>query len=910
MLVCKAGKLGSWTQDRSWFVPVVMSRRSKSRIVVLAAHQKESGGEQFGRKVNYPVLRALLSDKRAPAVSVVAPEKPVQFDVQAVVTVRRKRKERLRESLERHWDSLIDGIGRNVVMQLVSESIDPETKSGKRSKKAALKGWLYKSAIPAEKIEYSADFAISSDFGQPGAIIVSNEHNQEFYLESIVIQGLVTGPVFFSCNSWVQPQKDNPEQRVFFSDKPYLPSQTPPGLKGLREKELKDLRGNGEGERKHTDRIFDYDVYNDLGNPDKGKDLARPVLGVEKFPYPRRCRTGRDATQKDPSAEKTVDKPMSLYVPRDETFEEIKQDTLDAGEWKALLRNLGPSLLASFVNPKKEFQCFSEIESLYKEGLRVKFDIQTELLKKMPKVVNRIREATEKLVRYETPSIISKDRFAWLRDEEFARQTLAGVNPVNIERLKVFPPVSKLDPETYGPPESAIKEEHIIGQLNGMSVNKALEENKLFMLDYHDTFLPFVNGINALDGRKVYATRTIFFLTPLNTLKPIAIELSLPPPCPGSRSKQVFTPSNDATTYWLWQLAKAHVCSNDAGAHQLVNHWLRTHACMEPYVIAAHRHLSVMHPIFKLLQPHMRYTLEINAMARQILINAEGVIESSFTPGKYCMEISATAYRTQWRFDTEALPADLIRRGMAVEDSTQPHGVKLVIEDYPYAADGLLIWSAIKEWVEEYVDCYYSEAGRVPNDVELQAWWEEIKNKGHPDLKNEPWWPKLETKEDLASILTTMIWLASGQHAALNFGQYPYGGYVPNRPCLMRRLIPDEKDPEYQNFISNPQKYFLSSLPSLLQTLGLMAVIDTLSTHSPDEEYLGQKPLSTSDLNVVDAFHKFSAKLQSIEKVIHQRNKDLSLRNRNGAGMVPYELLMPTSGPGITGRGVPNSVSI
>ncbi|URE48431.1 hypothetical protein MUK42_07522 [Musa troglodytarum] len=100
-------------------------------------------------------------------------------------------------------------------------------------------------------------------------------------------------------------------------------------------------------------------------------------------------------------------------------------------------------------------------------------------------------------------------------------------------------------------------------------------------------------------------------------------------------------------------LGKAHVCSNDAGVHQLVNHWLRTHASMEPFILAAHRQLSAMHPVFKLLHPHMRYTLEINALARQSLINADGVIESCFTPGAVCMEMSAAYYKHHWRFDLE-----------------------------------------------------------------------------------------------------------------------------------------------------------------------------------------------------------------------------------------------------------------
>lgn len=86
---------------------------------------------------------------------------------------------------------------------------------------------------------------------------------------------------------------------------------------------------------------------------------------------------------------------------------------------------------------------------------------------------------------------------------------------------------------------------------------------------------------------------------------------------------------------------------------------------MEPYIIATNRQLSTMHPIYKLLYPHMRYTLEINALARQSLINGGGVIEACFSPGKYAMEISSSAYK-MWRFDMDALPADLIRRLVAL----------------------------------------------------------------------------------------------------------------------------------------------------------------------------------------------------------------------------------------------------
>nr|XP_009417696.1 PREDICTED: putative lipoxygenase 5 [Musa acuminata subsp. malaccensis] len=863
-----------------------------------------------GRAGRTPVAAVVLTERFA---RVEAEEKPVRFKVRAAVTVRRKKKEDLKETIANQLDAFSDKIGRNVVLELVSTEFDPRTRKAKTSNMAELKGWFEKKNAKAERVVYTAEFTVDSSFGEPGAIKVLNRHQREFFLESIVVEGFACGPVHFPCNSWVQPTRIHASKRVFFSNKPYLPSQTPSGLRNLRQQELKELRGDGKGQRKLTDRIYDYDVYNDLGNPDKGIEFARPTLGGEKLPYPRRTRTGRAPTSTDKDAETRVEDPQPVYVPRDDQFEEGKQEMLTAGAQKAVLHNLVPMLVAAFSPESHDFKAFHEVDNLFKEGLRLKQSLQDQLFHKIP-LVSKIEESSEALLRYDTPDIITKDKFAWLRDDEFARQTLAGINPVNIERLQVFPPVSKLDPAIYGPPESSIKEEHIVSHLNGMSVQQALDEKKLFVLDYHDVYLPFLDRINAHDGRKAYGTRTIFFLTELGTLKPIAIELSLPPVRPGdTRAKRVFTPPTDATSNWLWQLAKAHVCSNDAGVHQLVNHWLKTHACIEPFILAAHRQLSAMHPIFKLLKPHMRYTLEVNAMARQILINGGGVIESGFTPGPVCMEISAAAYRDHWRIDQEGLPADLIRRGMAVEDPTQPHGLRLVIEDYPYATDGLLLWSAIQSWVETYVATYYADAESVQSDYELQSWYAEAVNVGHADKRCAPWWPRLSSPAELSSFLTTLIWLSSAQHAALNFGQYPLGGYIPNRPPLMRRLVPVEGDPEYEHFRADPAKYFLSALPSLTQATTFLTVIDTLSTHSVDEEYLGERPdpyTWTGDGEMVEAFHEFAAEVRRAESEIASRNADPARRNRCGAGVLPYELMAPSSGPGITCRGVPNSVTI
>lgn len=84
--------------------------------------------------------------------------------------------------------------------------------------------------------------------------------------------------------------------------------------------------------------------------------------------------------------------------------------------------------------------------------------------------------------------------------------------------------------------------------------------------------LPFIEKMNELPDRKAYASRTVYYYSD-NILRPIVIELSLPPTESSPRNKYIYTHGHDATTSWIWKLAKAHVCSNDAGVHQLMNHW-------------------------------------------------------------------------------------------------------------------------------------------------------------------------------------------------------------------------------------------------------------------------------------------------------------------------------------------------
>ncbi|MBA0650393.1 hypothetical protein Goklo_017815, partial [Gossypium klotzschianum] len=242
-------------------------------------------------------------------------------------------------------------------------SINPKTKGG-------------------NKISHEVEFVVDANFGVPGAIIVTNKYKKEFYLESIVaIEGLV-----------------------------YLPNDTPVGLKRLREKELQQLRGNSDDSRTTLDRIYDYDVYNDLGNPDKGDEFVRPILGNQSQPYPRRCRSKRPPTNSDVNVESPVSKYMPKYVPRDEAFGDLKAKAITEGKWKAMLRSLVPTLKQKVAINGEAIKSFSDITELYKESLPPFEEGGDECWEKggLPKLLNKmIKECGQDVFKFDSPKLIS-----------------------------------------------------------------------------------------------------------------------------------------------------------------------------------------------------------------------------------------------------------------------------------------------------------------------------------------------------------------------------------------------------------------------------------------------------------------------------------------------------------------------
>lgn len=132
--------------------------------------------------------------------------------------------------------------------------------------------------------------------------------------------------------------------------------------------------------------------------------------------------------------------------------------------------------------------------------------------------------------------------------------------------MQEFPPYSR------NGVRSSIEEAYIAHNLDGLTIEQAMSQHRIFILDHHDYLMPFLNRVNT-KGICAYASRTLLFSSIDGSLKPVAIELSLPGEMRDVEIHSVFVPESQGIEAALWQLAKTHVTANDSVHHQLISHW-------------------------------------------------------------------------------------------------------------------------------------------------------------------------------------------------------------------------------------------------------------------------------------------------------------------------------------------------
>ena len=85
-------------------------------------------------------------------------------------------------------------------------------------KKAYLEGII--ASIPtlgAGQSAFNINFKWDSDMGIPGAFIITNHMNVEFFLVSLTLEDIPNqGTMHFVCNSWVYNYEDYKQNRIFF----------------------------------------------------------------------------------------------------------------------------------------------------------------------------------------------------------------------------------------------------------------------------------------------------------------------------------------------------------------------------------------------------------------------------------------------------------------------------------------------------------------------------------------------------------------------------------------------------------------------------------------------------------------------------------------------------------------------
>ncbi len=466
--------------------------------------------------------------------------------------------------------------------------------------------------------------------------------------------------------------------------------------------------------------------------------------------------------------------------------------------------------------------------------------------------INRSIEYYNKLfVKIPLPEINSRFK----EDLVFGYMQVAGPNPLMLQQVLQQEKTLQISNEQY---------QQIIGIAND-SLEAARQEGRLYKADY-SKLKNMENGSFPNQQKYIYSPLALFVVPPSSnpsrSLIPLAIQCQTERP--------VFTPLDGEN----WTIAKSIVQMADSNYHELVSHLGRTHLFIEPFVIATKRRLPANHHLRILLEPHFEGTILINYGAHQLLIadrrQVDALLAGTIESDRQLTVQAAQDYLHH--FNDVMFPNTLRSRG--VDKISQ-------LPEYPYRDDGLLIWNAIHQWVSAYLGSYYITGQQLLADQALQNWAKELISQQGGRLQNfgEDASGTIKTLDYLIDAVSTIIFTASAQHAAVNFAQGELMTYAPAFPLASYSPAPTNPD---------QQGDFMSMLPPIDQAKTQLKVTYLLG--SVYYTQLGQYSNSyfKSKPQINSALVNFQNQLKAIEQEITQRNR---------TRIMPYKFLLPSQIP-------------
>ena len=457
-------------------------------------------------------------------------------------------------------------------------------------------------------------------------------------------------------------------------------------------------------------------------------------------------------------------------------------------------------------------------------------------------------------------------------DATFAQERLSGPNPMELtnvlalnynlqEKLgitdEIFQTVLKSQ-------RGKVKESE--------TLNSATQFGSLFVTDYA-----------VLDSTRVTPKSNQFLTAPIALyyadrsrgnwrLIPIAIQLGQVP-----KESLLCTPLDGID----WQLAKLITQMADFYVHELIRHLGQTHLVLEPIALATVRELAAVHPVNVLLKPHFEFTMAINALADQVLINPGGYVEI-ILGGTLESSLNLSEYGvSEWfnNFSNFALPNNLRQRGV---------DERSVLQDFPDRDDGLLVWDALLDYVGRYIGIYYSSDRDVIEDFELQNWLQVLRKSvsdGGFGIVSLP--PRLTNRKQLIDLLTQIIFTSGPQHSAIAWIQYQYMSFIPNMPGAIYQPIPTVKG-TIQDELS-----LTRFLPGVEQTFAQVNVMAGIGTKLDPKAFTDFGVNSFQDPRAINVLKSLQDRLELVEKQILQRNQH---RKEYYPGFLPSRMANSTSG--------------